>query len=182
MSESVIASTVESDHERLAALVRSLALVAVVGVLLGLGISNVVLYSRWHDVEDGVLWAARAEGLTAIEVSRGSAAADAGVQRGDVLIAIDGAPVQAPADVVDVHHRSGNGASLTYTLLRLGTRQALEVALAPAPRGSPMYYLLAAVGLFTLLVGASVRLRRPHDQATLHFFWLCVAFSGWFSF
>jgi PAS domain S-box-containing protein len=45
-----------------------------------------------------------------------------------------------------------------------------------------MYYLLAAVGLFTLLVGASVRLRRPHDQATLHFFWLCVAFFGWFSF
>jgi len=45
-----------------------------------------------------------------------------------------------------------------------------------------MYFVLAAVGLFTLLVGASVRLRRPRDQATLHFFWLCVAFYGWFSF
>jgi hypothetical protein len=39
-----------------------------------------------------------------------------------------------------------------------------------------------AVGLFTLLVGASVRLRRPRDQATLHFFWLCVAFFGVFTF
>ena len=45
-----------------------------------------------------------------------------------------------------------------------------------------MYFVLAAVGLFTLLVGASVRLRRPHDQATLHFFWLCVAFFGVFTF
>src|SRR5205814_6863633 len=56
------------------------------------------------------------------------------------------------------------------------------VALAAAPRGSSMYYVLAAVGLFTLLVGASVRLKRPHDQATLHFFWLCVAFFGAFTF
>ena len=45
-----------------------------------------------------------------------------------------------------------------------------------------MYYVLAAVGLFTLLVGASVRLKRPRDQATLHFFWLCVAFFGAFTF
>src|ERR1700704_6683464 len=67
-------------------------------------------------------------------------------------------------------------------LLRLGSRQALQVSLAPAPRGSSMYFVLAAVGLFTLLVGASVRLRRPGDQATLHFFWLCVAFFGVFSF
>ena len=45
-----------------------------------------------------------------------------------------------------------------------------------------MYFVLAAVGLFTLIVGASVRLRRPRDQATLHFFWLCVAFFGAFTF
>src|SRR5262249_35425315 len=58
----------------------------------------------------------------------------------------------------------------------------LEVSLAPAPRGTSLYFALAAVGLFTLLVGASVRLRRPRDQATLHFFWLCVAFFGVFTF
>ena len=27
-----------------------------------------------------------------------------------------------------------------------------------------------------------MRLRRPDDQATLHFFWLCVAFFGAFTF
>jgi two-component system NtrC family sensor kinase len=99
-----------------------------------------------------------------------------------VLLAVNGSPVDTPADVVEYQHRSREATRLAYTLLRVGTRQVLEVTLTPAPRGSPMYFVLAAVGFFTLLVGASVRVRRPRDQATLHFFWLCVAFYGWFSF
>ena len=34
----------------------------------------------------------------------------------------------------------------------------------------------------TGVVGASVRLRRPEHQATLHFFWLCIAFFGVLAF
>ena len=45
-----------------------------------------------------------------------------------------------------------------------------------------LYFVLAAVGIFTLLVGGAVRLRRPRDPATLHFFWLAVAFFGVFTF
>ena len=102
---------------------------------------------------------------------------------GDVLLAVNGVAgriagrrrrVPAPA--------ATTGTRLAYTLLRLGTQQALQVTLTPAMRGGSMYFVLAAVGLFTLLVGASVRLRRPRDQATLHFFWLCVAFFGVFTF
>src|SRR5206468_5084207 len=155
---------------------------AVVLVLIVLGVANVAMRARWHEVEDGVLWAARAEGVGATEVAAGSAAARAGIQRGDVLIAVNGAPVQVPADVVQYQHSGIPGTLLNYTLLRLGARQALDVSLAPVPQGTSMYYVLAAVGLFTLFVGASVRLRRPQDQATLHFFWLCVAFFGAFTF
>ena len=55
--------------------------------------------------------------------------------------------------------------------------------MAPLPSGAGgLYYVLAAVGIFTLLVGAAVRTRRPFDQATLHFFWLGVAFFGTFTF
>ncbi|MBI3493322.1 MAG: PDZ domain-containing protein [Acidobacteria bacterium] len=161
---------------------RSAFAVVVVLVLVALGVANIALYSRWHEVEDGVHWDARAEGVTAIEVAPGSAAAVAGLQRGDILLAVNGAPVQTRAEVIEYQHQSQPGTRLTYTLVRLGTRQALDVSLAPSPRGSSMYFVLAAVGLFTLLVGASVRLRRPRDQATLHFFWLCVAFFGVFTF
>ena len=109
-------------------------------------------------------------------------AATAGIERGDVLLAVNGNAGPDPADVVEYQHRGTQGTRLTYTLLRLGTRAGARSSLAPAPRGSSMYFVLAAVGLFTLLVGASVRLRRPRDQATLHFFWLCVAFFGAFTF
>jgi PAS domain S-box-containing protein len=161
---------------------RGLFAVTVVVLLVALGIANVAMYSRWHEVEDGVYWTARAEGVTASEVAAGTAAAAAGIQRGDLLLAVNGSPVQTPSDVLEYLHRGHEGTRLVYTLLRAGVQQPLEFALAPAPRGTSMYYVLAAVGLFTLLVGASVRLRRPGDQATLHFFWLCVAFFGVFTF
>ena len=161
---------------------RSAFALMVVAVLITLGAVNAAMSSRWHEVEDGVLWGNRAEGVTAIEVAAGSAAASAGLQPGDVLLAVNRSPVRTRADVIEYQHRGHKGTRLDYTLLRLGTRQALEIALSPAPRGASMYPVLAAVGLFTLLVGASVRLRRPLDQATLHFFWICVAFFGVFTF
>ena len=151
---------------------RSASAVAIVLVLVTLGVANVAMYSRWHEVEDGVLWDTRVEGVTAVDVLPQSAGAAAGIQAGDVLLAVNGAPIESPADVVEYQHRGHDGTRLAYTLLRLGTQQALQVTLTPAMRGGSMYFVLAAVGLFTLLVGASVRLRRPREQATLHFFWL----------
>src|SRR5436190_4396692 len=107
---------------------------AVVLVLIMLGVANVAMRARWHEVEDGVLWSARAEGVVATEVAAGSAAARAGIERDDVLIAVNGSPVQTPADVIEYEHGGTPGTHLTYTLLRLGTRQALDVSLAAVPQ------------------------------------------------
>jgi len=43
-----------------------------------------------------------------------------------------------------------------------------------SPQG--LYYSLALVGVVALTVASSVRLRRPNDPATFHFFWLVVSF------
>ena len=172
----------ELVESRLRAWGRSIFAATVVVVLVGLGIANIVQRAEWRQVEDGVFWADRAEGVTAADIALGSPAAQAGITRGDILLAVNGAPVQTRADVLNAENRGGVGTRLDYTLIRLGARQAVAVSLDIWPEPRAVYFVLAAVGLFTLLVGAWVRLRRPRDQATLHFFWLCVAFFGCFTF
>jgi two-component system, NtrC family, sensor kinase len=156
--------------------------VLVVSFLLCLGAANITGRATWREVEDGVLWRASAEGVVAADIATGSAAETTGLRRGDVLLAIDGRPVQDVGDVIDALH-AANGRTLLYTVLRLGTTDVLDVRLAPLPgRAGVLYFVLAAVGSFTLLIGGAVRLRRPRDPATLHFFWLSVAFFGVFTF
>ncbi|MGE0446630.1 MAG: ATP-binding protein [Vicinamibacterales bacterium] len=157
--------------------------VVVVSLLLGLGIANVAALATWNEVEDGVLWTARAEGVVAAEIAAGTPADAVGLRPGDLLLAIDDQPVQAVDDVVAALHREDAGATVRYTVLRLGTREVVDVRIAPVPNSAgALYFLLAGVGVFTLLVGGAVRLRRPRDPATLHFFWLSVAFFGLFTF
>ena len=158
--------------------------VLVVSGLLCLGIANITTRATWIELEDGVLWTSSANGVIAREVAPGTAAARVGIARGDVLVAIDDEPIETASDVVDVLHATGDDEkALRYTILRLGTRDVLDLRLAPVPIGpGALYFVLAAVGVFTLLVGGAVRLRRPRDPATLHFFWLAVAFFGVFTF
>lgn len=157
--------------------------VAVTLGLLALGLANVVARATSTEVEDGVLWVERAVGVVAAEVASPSAASRAGVRPGDILLAVNNQPVDSRQDVLTLQQQGKAGDRHSYTLLRLGSQQLATVSLAPMPSGTGLfYYVLAAVGIFTLLVGAAVRARRPTDQATLHFFWLSVAFFGVFTF
>src|SRR5438067_1642944 len=94
---------------------RSIFAVAIVAAMSALGVANIVVRAQWHQVEDGVFWGTRAEGVTAVDVARGSAAEAAGVEPGDILLALDGAPVQTPADVVEYQRHAEQGARLSYT-------------------------------------------------------------------
>jgi PAS domain S-box-containing protein len=155
-----------------------------VSALLCLGIANITARATWQEVEDGVLWSSGPDGAVVDEIAEGSPADRVGLLRGDLLLAIDDRPIQSADDVLDVLHDAGTDRrTLRYTILRLGTREVLDLRLAPVPNGpGALYFVLAAVGVFTLLVGGAVRLRRPRDPATLHFFWLSVAFFGVFTF
>ena len=178
-------STLAASHalSRRATWLRLMAQAGVVVVLLCLAIANIAVRATWSELEDGVLWNTRGEGVTAEVVSDGSPAAAAGVRPGDVLIAVNNRAVQTEADLVPFFHAAKPGETLNYTVLRLAAQQMITVGVAPIPTGSRgLYFALAAVGIFSLLVGASVRLRRPEHQATLHFFWLCIAFFGVLAF
>ncbi len=157
--------------------------ILVAAALLALATANLVSRAGWNPVEDGVLWESRPEGVVASEVLPGTPAARAGVRPGDLLIAIDGAPIDRPADVEAAHDGRRAGDRVKYTLARFGGTSLLEFDLRAVPQGNRgLYYVLAGVGIFTLLVATAVRVRRPGNPATLHFFLLSTAFFGVFAF
>ena len=155
----------------------------VVAALLCLAALNMMQRASWMELEDGVLWKLTGTDVAAAEIGKGTAAERAGIQRGDLLLSIGEREVRDVPDVVDVLHTSQPGATLQYLVMREKAKQLATIEVAPVP-SSPLglYFALAAVGVFSLLVGASVRLRRPDHQATLHFFWLTVAFFGVMAF
>ena len=161
----------------------SWGLFALVGVLLCFGALNIAVRATSDKPEDGVFWQERPEGVTAGDVAPRSGAMAAGIRPGDVLVSIDGEIVES----VDAVQRRGRQATraerLSYSVFRLGEERMLNVEVTPVPGGNRTLYVVgAAIGIFTLLIGASVQLRRPHDPATLHFFWLCLAFFGTLTF
>ena len=155
----------------------------IVAALLLLAGLNIAQRVTWHELEDGVLWKMTDGEVTAAEIAEGTAAARAGVEPGDILQTIDSRVINSIEDVVSVLHEATPGQRMKYTLLRVRAGRQLDLDVAPVP-SSPLglYLALASVGIFSLLVGASVRLRRPDHQATLHFFWLTVAFFGVMAF
>ena len=162
---------------------RTLLAVGVVAALLCLAIANAVARANGRGVEDGVLWRDGADGLAASAVAADSPAARAGIVTGDVLLAVGSEPVERYGDLWRVLRAVPEGTRVDYTLLRLSETRLHTVSLERARMVAlPTYLLLAGVGLLGLLVGAAVRVQRPEHQATLHFFWLTVAFFGALAF
>jgi PAS domain S-box-containing protein len=121
--------------------------------------------------------------VIASTIDRESAGAGAGIQAGDMLVMIDGREVTSVTDVQAALEGAKTGARLHYVLLRQADALPIEVPLQPMPLVRPgLYFSIALVGILAIIVGTSVRLRRPNDRATLHFFWLTVSFFGVLAF
>jgi PAS domain S-box-containing protein len=158
---------------------RAALAVLVTAVLLALVGANIAVRFAWVEIEDGILWEARAEGVVAANVGGDGAGARAGIRPGDVLVAVNGRGIDRVEQVLDAQHGSQRGRPLSYVISRAGYERPLRLDLQPLPDGARLlYYAMAAVAIFALLVGCSVRVQRPRDPATLHFFWLTVAFFG----
>ena len=162
---------------------RALLAVGVVTALVFLATANAVVVSNWSEVEDGVLWVEVDDGVLAEDIEIGSPGHSAGIESGDILLSINNQPIESHADLIRLLHSQDNRSQLNYVLLRGSSQQLHSVELESVSTVAlPVYLSLAAVGLFGLLVGTLVRIRRPGHQATLHFFWLTVAFFGVFAF
>jgi PAS domain S-box-containing protein len=156
---------------------KNIAVVVLGLALAGLGVYNIVVKATWTLMDDGVFWKQGAQGVVAGRVAAGGPAARAGIQVGDVLLAVDGEEILSSGQVESIlaHRHPGDG--IAYSLLRAQERRALEVAVQPLPQGNVnLFYYLSLVGFFALAVGTSVMLRRPPDTTALHFYAICVLF------
>lgn len=73
-------------------------------------------------------------GVVIVEVLPGTPAAQAGLQNGDLLVAVEGRPMVEVSALQRVVGKSRIGEELTLTLLRGGRRQALKARVGQMPR------------------------------------------------
>ncbi len=158
--------------------------VAVAAVFVCLAVVNVALVKTFPtEADDGVLWKRDFADVDAADVAAGSAGQHGGIRAGDVLFKIDDNIIDTEQDVIEALHKMEPGHVAHYLTKRSGIEQLLTFELQPLPIvRHGLYFSLAFVGILTIIVGGAVRLRRPNDPATLHFFWLTVAFFGALAF
>jgi PAS domain S-box-containing protein len=108
----------------------------------------------------GVDWLRSSSGPVAIEVMAGSPADRAGVEVGDVLLAIDGRSVLHVLDADELGWKSGAGESVRLRVRRAGADRVLVIEPEWTPRTEPYIYLVI-VGLAFFLSGSFIALRWP---------------------
>lgn len=79
--------------------------------------------------------AKRETGLLIIGLADNGPAVTSGLIVGDIVLAVSGAAVHEPSEVLDVLDRTTPGATLSFDVLRGGTRTTIAVTVGTRPRG-----------------------------------------------
>ena len=74
-------------------------------------------------------------GATLVDVGPGTPAAGAGLQAGDVIVALDGTPIANPDDLSEAIGTKKPGDRVTVTYNRNGARRTAQLSLGTRPRG-----------------------------------------------
>lgn len=149
-------------------------------VLMVAGAVNVAKKTRFKPPYAGVEWDARripGDGdhrLVCVYIDPRGPAAKAGIQKGDVLLAINGDNPRAGIEMTKWIWEAGIGARADYTVQRAGKIVTFALAFEPQPHDS-YYYYLAVVGCFSIGVGLLILTRRPGRPFSRHFFLLTLA-------
>jgi PAS domain S-box-containing protein len=122
--------------------------------------------------DDGVWWLERNGQVVADRLDPAGPAAVAGVRNGDVVVSVNGRPVDSSAAVTRQLYYSGVYSKATYSLIRNLVPLDVEVVLVPAERS--MNDWLRLIALIYLGIGLYVLLRRWTAVGSLHFYIFCL--------
>ncbi len=134
--------------------------------------------------DDGVTWLDTSRGVEAGYVASDSPAAKAGIKPGDVLLAINGAPMRRGTEVTGKLWHIGVWIEATYRVERAG--EPIDVRLITAAAQSPSTIetesFLRLVGLLYLFIGMFIFARRWNAPRAVHFYIFCLVSFILYSF
>jgi two-component system NtrC family sensor kinase len=161
--------------------------ITVLVTLLSVGLTvcgylNVRQQIAYHLPSDGVEWVDSASGVQAWLISPGSAGETAGIRRGDILKAIDGAEAVKADEVARSVYEAGIGSKLAYELDRGGHAIETQVTVEPERESFPLRAYLDVVGLIYLVIGVFILLRRWEAPKSWHFYLFCLTSFVLYSF
>jgi two-component system NtrC family sensor kinase len=159
----------------------------IAGVLVLLTVASVTL--AWINFRkerqfiapyDGVWWIERGGNIVADRVEPHGPGDQAGIKRGDRVLAIDSRPVTTTAALVGQLYRDGVWTKATYTLQRGQYTLDASAILKPAERGSNDW--LRLIALIYLAIGLYVLFRRWTAPGSTHFYIFCVVSFVFYAF
>jgi two-component system, NtrC family, sensor kinase len=143
---------------------------------------NFVQRSHYDMVDDGVAWSDGPSGIEAWKVVPDSPASTAGIHPGDILLAIDDAPVQNASHVARRLFRAGLWTQLRYKLSRNGEEFETRLITTPPHKPITVENYLRVVGLLYLFIGLFIFIRRWNAPRAIHFYIFCLVSFILYSF
>src|SRR5580700_172794 len=143
---------------------------------------NFVQREEFESPDDGVAWMDGAQGARAWKLAPNSPAARAGVRPEDILVAINGVPVDTQVQVTKRLWRAGLWTQVRYKLVRNGQEFETPLVTAPADKPASIENYERVVGLLYLFIGLFIFIRRWNAPRAVHFFVFCLFSFVLFSF
>jgi PAS domain S-box-containing protein len=162
------------------ALLLALATLAAV-VMAAINFSQRARYVR---PSDGIDWEETPDGVIASIVWQDTPGDRAGIRPGDLLLTINGNPINGPIDVTKQLFRAQPGTQLTYSAERLGHKEPVQLTVVAMAQPDPFSLLgfLEFVGVLYLIIGLIVLLRRWTAPHATHFYLICLTSFIFYSF
>ena len=148
------------------------------------GVSAVINFqqqSRFRLPDDGVIWVDRSSEVEALDVAKDGPAAKRGIKTGDILVSINGIPIQRSIDVTKILVRTGAWSKVDYLVRRAGVEIKPTLIIGEVARDPAVYYFYF-VGLAYLAIGLFVYFRRGTAYKAQHFYIFCLVSFIFFCF
>ncbi len=163
------------DSQGIGARFGTLALVLLTLAAVIFGIINFQQRLSFQVPDDGVSWMDSGGGVEAIFVAPNSPGERAGIKAGDVILSIDCQPVGRAVEVVKRLWTLGIWSQTRYQVRRQDRSFDTSLITAPAPKPLSIENYLRIVGVFYLLIGSYIFIRRWSAARALHFCAFCLA-------